>query len=111
MNSSASVRAENSGPGLQQKAPNLRCRSRVPPGSRTARCGMPRAVSVSAKRAQLGRLADALRALEHDQLPAARRHPSVMIELVAPFLMPSVIQLFTWSIVLSKFSCAAIARW
>ena len=59
----------------------------------------------------LGRFADPFRALEYDQLTALRRHPSVMIELVAPFRMPSVIQLFTWSIVLSKFSCTEIARW
>lgn len=64
-----------------------------------------------AKAADLSRLSDPFRAFEYDQLTATRRHPSVMIELVAPFRMPSVIQLFTCSIVLSKFSCAAIARW
>jgi hypothetical protein len=48
-----------------------------------------------AKATDLRRLADAFRTLENDQLPASHRHPSVMIELVAPFRMPSVIQLFT----------------
>ena len=38
------------------------------------------------------------------------RYESVMIELVAPFFMPSMIQLLTWYMTLSKFSCAEIAR-
>ena len=63
-----------------------------------------------AQAAKLRGFSNALRPFENDQLTAPRRHPSVMIELVAPFLMPSVIQLFTCSIVLSKFSCAVIAR-
>ena len=44
------------------------------------------------------------------QMDQLRDQAQRMIELVAPFRMPSVIQLFTWSMVLSKFSCAAIAR-
>ncbi len=43
------------------------------------------------------------------------RHGTVqlrlMMELVAPFFIPSMIQLFTWYMTLSKFSCAEIARW
>ena len=50
--------------------------------------------------------------LEDDE--AAGRHrwaqPSVMIELVAPFSMPSRIQSFTLPMVLSKFSCATSKR-
>ena len=78
----------------------------VPPGSRTPRYAIPRALNVS-----LSRLTGSFGTLQDDQFAARGRHPRVMIELVAPFRMPSVIQLFTCSIVLSKFSCAEIARW
>jgi len=62
--------------------------------------------------AKLGRLPRTLAALEDDE-PAAVGHgcqPSVMIELVAPFSIPSTIQSFTRAISLSKFSCAATSR-
>jgi len=63
--------------------------------------------------AVLGGLAGAFRSLENNEL--SRSHAgfdqeSVMIELVAPFFIPSMIQLFTWYMTLSKFSCAEIAR-
>jgi hypothetical protein len=32
------------------------------------------------------------------------------MELVAPFFIPSMIQLLTWYMILSKFSCAEIER-
>ena len=45
--------------------------------------------------------------LEDDQPSARHGHASVMIELVAPFLMPSRIHSFTRAITFSKFSCDA----
>ena len=42
--------------------------------------------------------------LEHDEPATHSRHPSVMMGLADPFLMPSKIQSFTRSITLSKFS-------
>ena len=61
---------------------------------------------------ELGGLPRSFAALEHDE-PTARRHaqPNVMIELVAPFLMPSRIHWFTCTITLSKFSFDAMTRW
>src|SRR5450432_325699 len=47
-----------------------------------------------------------------DEQPAARHgHASVMMELVAPFLMPSRIHSFTRAITFSKFSCDTTTFW
>lgn len=95
---------------LEEEPPDLVADGR-PPG--LANGDMPHAPRGKrlAETANLRRLPDAFRPLENDQLPARRVHPNVMMELVAPFRIPSVIQLLTWTIVLSKFSWAAIARW
>ena len=60
---------------------------------------------------ELGRLPRSLAPFEDDELPAPHGgHPRVMIELVAPFLIPSRIHWFTCTITLSKFSFAARTR-
>jgi len=60
---------------------------------------------------QLCGLAGPFPALEDDEAPLPHRgHPSVMIELVAPRLIPSVIHWFTCTMTLSKFSFAASMR-
>ena len=73
------------------------------------------------QQSELGTFPGALRAFEYDQhgtisrlVCSDHRSPtidySVMIELVAPFSIPSRIQSFTFDITLSKFSCATSNR-
>ena len=98
------------GSRLEQQATDLisnRCSARLP----DAKVGDPARSKRFAEASDLGGLSDPLDALEDYELAAPTAHPSVMIELVDPFRMPSVIHAFTCSIVLSKFSCAAMARW
>ena len=103
MNSSASVLARKLRSGIEQQAADL-VPHRRSAGLTDAQVIEPARGQRFAEPPNLGRLPDPFGAFEHDQLAAPRRHPSVMMELVAPLRMPSVIQLFTCSIVLSKFS-------
>ena len=99
-----------SGSRLEQQATDLianRGSARLP----NANVSDPARGKRLAKPSDLSRFSDPLGALEDYQPAAPTVHPSVMIELVDPFRMPSVIHPFTCSIVLSKFSCAAMARW
>ena len=80
--------------------------------------GLTKARHPNASRRQTRCEAGELRALprplptfEHNQTAVRHRYPSVMMELAAPFRMPSRIHWFTCTITLSKFSLATITRW
>ena len=67
---------------------------------------------VGSEATELGGLPRPLSSLEDDEQATPHEgHPRVMIELVAPFLIPSRIHWFTCIITLSKFSFAERTRW